>query len=64
MQFETNWKEMAPEQFAKEVDDLLWVMDRTTIERLHAGRFVKAAHAAGWNPWDTVQFIRRTDGLL
>jgi len=64
MEFKTNWKDMPPEQFAQEVDELLWVMDRVTIEQLQAGRFVAAAQAAGWNPWDTVQFIRRTDGLL
>ena len=30
MQLETNWMEMPPEEFAKEVDDLLWVMFRVT----------------------------------
>lgn len=64
MKFKTNWKDMPPEEFMKEVDDLLWVMERVTVAQLHAERFVKAAQAAGWNPWDTVQFIIRTDGLL
>ena len=64
MQTETNWMEVPPEEFAKEVDLLLWVMFRVNAAQLQAQGLIKAAHVAGWNPWETVQFLKRTDGLL
>ena len=63
MQLKTNWMDMPSEQYAKEVDDLLWVMFRVTVDQLQASGLIKAAHVAGWNPWETVQFLKRTDGL-
>ena len=64
MKLETNWMDMPPEEFAKEVDDLLWVMFRVTAAQLKAQSLIKAAHVAGWNPWETMKFLERTDGLV